>query len=253
MYRRLLTAVLLACAVGLSACFLRAQTGPQDQGYYTYVSHWAVPRSDWAAFEQQEKSTEAIMRKLVGDGTIVAWGILAERVHQEDGYTHSDFFTATSRANLLKALETVWGSATSSGFVAATKHFDEFLHTIAHGGNPVSNATGYLRVTEWQARPGADHALQGYVLNQIKPVLDKDVANGTILMYNFDEEDVHSHPPGLYALAIFFPDGAAIDKFFAEIAAAGKQDPTVGEVIDNLTVAKAHRDSFNRLIAFEHK
>jgi len=253
MYKRLSTGMMLVCAVMFSAVLLRAQAGAQDQGYYTYVSFWTVPRADWATFEQQEKSTEATMRKLVADGTIVAWGTLASRVHQEDGYTHSDFFTATSRANLLKALETVWGSATSPGLVAATKHFDEFHHTIAHGGKSVSDATGYLRVSEWQARPGAEQALQGYVLKEIKPTLDKEVADGTILMYNFDEEDVHAHPPGAFALAIFFPDGAAIDKFFADIAAADKQDPTVGQVLDSLTVAKAHRDTLSRLVAFEHK
>lgn len=253
MYKRLLTALLLACAVGLCADLLRAQAGAPDQGYYTYVSHWAVPRSDWTAFEQQQKSQEATMRKLVADGTIVAWGDLATRVHQDEGYTHSDFFTATSRANLLKALEVVWAGATNAAFVATTKHYDAFLHTIAHGGKTAPDATGYLRVTQWQARPGAEHALQGTVLKNLKPMLDNDVANGTILMYNFDEEDVHTGPPGAFDLAIAFPDGAAIDKFFAEVEAAHKENPAVEQLFDQLTVAKAHRDSFNRVMAFEHK
>lgn len=252
MHKSLLTAALLACAVLLSPVFLPAQAGAQDQGDFTYVSHWAVPRSDWAAFEQQQKAREATMHKLVADGTIVAWGVAATRVHQENGYTHSIFFTATSRANLLKALETVWGDATNASFAASTKHYDLFLHSIAHGGKTAS-AAGYIRVTEWQARPGAAQALQGTVMKNLKPLLDNDVANGTILMYNFDEMDVHTDPPGAYDLAIVFPDGAAIDKFFAEVAAADKDNPTVDQVFDNLTVAKAHRDSFSRVLAFEHK
>ncbi|TAM84676.1 MAG: hypothetical protein EPN47_00755 [Acidobacteria bacterium] len=253
MYKRLLAVAFAACAVVLSPVLLPAQAAAQDQGHYTYVSFWAVPRGDWAAFEQQQKSREATMHNLVADGTIVAWGDLATRVHQEGGYTHSDFFTATSRANLLKALEIVWAGATNAAFVATTRHSDVFHHTIAHGGKTVSEATGYLRVTHWQARPGAERALQAYVMKNIKPMLDNNVADGTILMYNFDEEDIHTNPPGAFDLAVAFPDGAAIDKFFAEVTAAEKADPSVGQVLENLTVAKAHHDSLNRVMAFEHK
>lgn len=174
-------------------------------------------------------------------------------VHQEDGYTHSEFFTATSRANLLKALEAIWAGATNAAYSATTRHSDVLLHTIAHGAKPISGATGYLRVTQWQARPGAEQALQAYVMKNLKPMLDNDVANGTILMYNFDEEDIHTSPPGAFDLAVAFPDGAALDKFFAEIAAAEKEDPAVEQVMDNLTVAKAHHDAFDRVVAFEHK
>jgi hypothetical protein len=253
MFKRLFTVASLVCAAMLSLAFLPAQAAAQDQGYFTYVSFWAVQRSEWAAFEKQEKASGSTMQKLVADGTIVAWGNIAARVHEEDGYTHSEFFTAASRANLLKALEVIWAGATSAAFVATTKHRDMFLHTLAHGGKTVSGATGYIRVTFWQAKPGAAHALEGYVMKNIKPTLDNGVENGTILMYNFDEQDIHTEPPGAYNLAIVFPNGEAIDKFFAELAAAQKEDPTVGEVLENLTVDKMHRDSFGRVTTYEHK
>ena len=254
MITRLVTIASLGCAILFSPSGASAQASGQDQNYYTYVSQWAVPRGDWAAFEKEEKADEAIMQKLVSDGTIVAWGDEAARVHTVDGFTHADWFTATSRANLLKALEQLYANATNASFVATTKHADLFLHTLAHAGKTApAGTTGYLRVTFWQAKPGSGDALAGYVKSVVKPILDRDIANGTLLMYNFDEEDVHSTGPGGYNLALLFPDGASIDKFFDELAAAGKQDGTPEAVLDSLTVAKDHRDDLGRVTAYQHK
>lgn len=253
MFVRFVSIASVGCAMALSPIWVAAQAANQEQSYYTYVSQWQVPRADWAAFEKQEKVDDGLMQKLVSDGTIIDWGDEAARVHTPEGYTHADWFTATSRADLLKALEQLYADATNSAFVATTKHADLFLHTIAHGGKSTSNSTGYLRVTFWQAKPGEGDALEHYVLSQVKPVLDKDIENGTLLMYNFDEEDVHTDAPGGYNLALLFPDGASFDKFFDELMASGKQNPGVAQVLDSLSVEKEHRDDFGRVTAYQHK
>ena len=223
------------------------------QDYYTYVSQWAVPRAQWDAFAKQQESDIPRMKQLLADGTIIAWGNDEVRVHQEDGYTHAEWFTATSRANLLKALEEQWTTATNASYVSSTKHSDLFLHTIAHGGNAVSNGTGYLRVAFYQAKPGQAEALQSLLMKNVRPFLDSAVANGTLTMYNIDQEDIHTSAPGGYNLAMLFRDGAAMDKFFADLMASGKTDPTTGQVLESLTVAKEHRDSFGRVTAYQHK
>jgi hypothetical protein len=251
---RLISIASLGCAIALSPIWAAAQANNQEQSYYTYVSQWQVPRADWAAFEKQEKADDALMQKLVSDGTIIDWADENARVHTPDGFTHSDWFTATSRANLLKALEQLMGGATNPAFTSVTKHADLFLHTIAHGGKTAADGTtGYLRVTFWQAKPGEGDALEHYVLSALKPMLDQDIENGSLLMYNFDEEDVHASQPGGYDLAMVFRDGAAFDKFFDELAASGKQNPGVEQVLDSLTVAKEHRDEFGRVTAYQHK
>lgn len=239
--------------VGVIALGLATPAVAQDQGYYTYVSFWAVPRSQWATFEKQEQATEGTLQKLVADGTLVAWGAEAARVHTEEGYTHADWETAPSRAALLKALEALYSTAANPAFESATKHHDEFLHTLAHGGKTASGATGYIRVAFWKAKPGADEALEAHVMKYIKPVLDADVENGTLLMYNFDKEDIHTSEPGAYNLAMAFPNGESMDKFFTELAAHQKDNPVVGQVLESLTVAKAHRDGLGRVTAYQHK
>lgn len=243
-------AVLIIAGIALTPKPAAAQTA---QDYYTYVSQWAVPRAQWDAFAKQEESDISRMKQLVADGTIIAWGNDEVRVHQEDGYTHAEWFTATSRANLLKALEEQWTTATNASYVSSTKHSDLFLHTIGHGGNGVSNGTGYLRVAFYQAKPGEAEALQSLLMKNIKPFLDSAVANGTLTMYNIDQEDIHTSAPGGYNLAMLFPDGAAMDKFFDNLMASGKTDPTTGQVLESLTVAKEHRDSFGRVTAYQHK
>lgn len=248
MFKRILVIAFVGCVFAATSA-LHAQ----DQTYFTYVSQWAAPRSDWADFAKQAKDDEAAMQKLVADGTIIDWGSTAVRVHDESGYTHADWFTATSRANLLKALEEITGSSTAPAFAAATKHSDLFLRTLAHGGKAASGATGYLRVALYQARPGAGSAFESQFKAILKPMLDQDVENGTLLMYNFDEEDIHSDAPGAYNLAMLFPDGAALDKFYTELAAKEKQDPSAEEVFANLTVEKEHRDTLSRVLAYQHK
>jgi hypothetical protein len=253
MFTRFVTIACLGCGVLFSPVGASAQASGHDQTYFTYVAQWAVPRSGWAAFEKGEKEDDATMQKLLADGTIIAWGDEAARVHTVDGFTHADWFTATSRANLLKALEQLMGNSTAPAFQAVTKHADLFLHTLAHNGKTSSNGTGYLRVAFWRVRPGEGDALEGHFKSALKPTLDRDVENGTLLMYNFDTEDIHTEEPGGYNLAMLFPDGAAIDKFYDELNAAGKDNPAVGEILDSLMVAKEHRDTFGRVTAYAHK
>jgi len=246
--------VLGITAVLLAGIMLRAPaSAQQSQDYYTYVSVWAVPRAQWAAFDKQQDSDTARMKKLVADGTLVAWGNEDVRVHQEDGYTHANWMTATSRANLMKALEEAWTTATNASFVGATKHYDLFLHTFAHGGKSTSSATGYLRVAFYRAKPGDSDAVQALMLSGLKPFLDSELSSGNLLMYNLDVEDVHTSAPGGFNVAVLFPDGAAMDKFFSDLAARRKAEPAYFQAIDGLTDSKDHRDDFGRVTSYQHQ
>jgi hypothetical protein len=244
-------ALAVAFTLGLSIQAPPAQA--QDQTYFTYVSEWAVPRSQWAAFEKESAQSNSAMQRLVADGTIIAWGNGSNYVHTEDGNTHVDWFTATSRAGILKALDTLRPSATGGSYTSVTKHRDYFLHTLVHGGKTSSGATGYLRVVFWQAKPGEADALADHVRKYIQPTLDSEVADGTVLMYNFDSQDIHTDAPGGYFLAILYPSGEAMDKAYARLQAGSKENPAVGQVISSLTVGEAHRDSLFKVTSYQHK
>ncbi|MGH9683620.1 MAG: hypothetical protein ACRD4S_08430 [Candidatus Acidiferrales bacterium] len=225
----------------------------QDQTYYTYVSEWAVPRAQWSAFEKARDQANSAMQHFVSDGTIVAWGSDDVYVHTAEGYTHADFFVATSRAGILKALDNLRPGATGGAYTSVTKHEDFFMHTLLHGGKTSSGATGYIRVTFWQAKPGEGEALVDVVKKYVQPVLDSEVADGTILMYNFDEQDIHTAAPGGYNLAIVYPNAEAMDTAYSRMMAGSKENPAVGRVISDLTVTEAHRDSLGKITAYGHK
>ncbi len=251
--KRRIVGILGMAAALIAGILFAPKPAAAQQDYYTYVSYWAVPRAQWAAFEQQLASGDAMQQKLVADGTLVAWGSDEIRVHQEDGWTHETWMMANSRANLLKALETEWSTATNANYVSATKHVDYFLYTLAHGGKTSSGASGYMRVAIYQAKPGSDEALSNLLLKQIKPFLDDAIAKGTLLMYNIDTEEIHTDPMGAYDLAMLFPDGAAMDRFYAEYAAYGKAHPEIEQTTISATVLEAHRDSLSRVVEYQHQ
>ena len=253
MLNRFLTISGLAIALAGGMLLLPKPAAAQAQSYYTYVSEWAVPRAQWAAFEKQDEASVAKMKQAVADGLLVAWGNEEVRVHQDNGYTHAEWFTATSRENLLKVLEGQWSTAVNPSYVAATKHHDLFLHTIAHGGKSASNGTGYLRVASYQAKPGAADALESLMLSKVKSFLDSEVANGNLALYNIDVEDIHTSAPGEYDLAFVFADGAAMDKFYSDFGAMEKSDPATGLAFVSLTVDKDHRDDLGRVTAYQNK
>jgi hypothetical protein len=253
MLKRTFVVLAFAFALALGLALQATPAWAQDQTYYTYVAEWAVPRSQWAAFEKESGQSNSTMQRLVADGTIIAWGSDVNYVHTEDGYTHTDFFVSTSRAGILKALETLRASGTGGSYNSVTKHGDLFLHTLVHGGKTSAGATGYLRVAFWQAKPGQGDALTEHIKKYVQPVLDSEVADGTILMYNFDTEEIHTDAPGGYNLAIVYPSAEAMDKAYARLAADSKQNPAVGQVIADLTVSEAHRDSLSRVTAYQHK
>jgi hypothetical protein len=253
MLKRTCIVLVFAFALALGTALVATPIGAQDQTYYTYVSEWNVPRSQWGAFEKERDQQNAALQHLVADGTIIAWGSDANYVHTEDGYTHEDFFVATSRAGILKVLETLRPPATGGTYNSVTKHRDFFMHTIAHSGKTSSGTTGYVRVASWQAKPGEGDAFVDHIKKYVLPMLDAEVADGTVVMYNFDAEDIHSDPPGAYFLAVVYPSGEAMDKAYARLAASSKENPAVGEVISNITVTEAHRDSLGKISAYQHK
>lgn len=150
-------AFLFALALGIALQATPAMA--QEQTYYTYVSEWNVPRAQWGAFEKERDQQNSTMQKLVSEGTIIAWGSDANYVHTEDGYTHEDFFVATSRAAILKALETLRPPATGGTYTSVTKHRDFFMHTLAHGGKTSSGNSGYLRVAFGRRSPARERRL----------------------------------------------------------------------------------------------
>jgi hypothetical protein len=243
----------VVCALALSALVAPPPAHAQETSHYTFVSFWAVPRAQWSDFEKAEAQTNAILEKMVSDGTLVGWGSAASLVHSEDGYTHFSWFTSETQAGILKTLDALQNVSRTPQLAASTKHKDYMQHTIAHGGKTAKTNSGYLRVAAWQAKPGRGEDVENFFKKYIQPDLDAGVADGSVLTYNFDTEAVHTDAPGAYFLAVAYANGDGLDKASAALAKHAKEDPAAGEGFGSMLETKDHRDILARLLAFQHK
>jgi hypothetical protein len=252
MIKRSITILGVVCALAISA-LVAAAPPAQEQTHYTYVSFWAVPRAQWTDFEKAQGQRNSVFERLVADGTLVAWGSAATEVHTEDGYTHSNWFVSTSQAGLTKTLEALRSSSTMPALASATKHMDLMLHSIAHGGKTARATSGYIRVASWRAKPGRGDDVEEFFKKYLQPDLDAGVADGSVLMYNFDSQQIHTDAPGAYNLAVVYANGDGLDKSAAMLAAHAKDNPAAGEGFGAMLETQAHRDGLARILAFQHK
>jgi hypothetical protein len=253
MFRRGFIRVAVVCALAVASIVVAGPAQAQEQTHYTFVSYWAVPRAQWADFEKAQEQTDSLFEHLVADGTLIAWGSSAALVHTEDGYTHASWFVSTTQSGLTKTLEALRTSSRSQALASTTKHVDYMLHSIGHGGKTSRATSGIIRVTFWRAKPGRGEDVESFFKKYIQPDLDAGVADGSILMYNFDSEAIHTDAPGAYHLAVVYANGDGLDKSTASLAARAKESPAIGEGFAAMLVTEAHRDSLGRVLAYQHK
>ncbi len=251
MIKRSITILGVLCALAISA--LVAAAPAPEQTHYTFVAFWAVPRAQWTNFEKDRQQTYAVFERLVADGTLVAWGFDAAEVHTEDGYTHANWFVSNTQAGIMKTSEALRSLSTTPALASATKHGDLLLHTVAHGGKTVRTTSGYIRVAFWQAKPARGDDVEQFFKKYIQPDLDAGVADGSVLMYNFDTQQIHTDAPGSYNLAVVYANADGLDKSAAMLAAHAKENPAASEGFGAMLETKAHRDGLGRILAFQHK
>ncbi|HEX4489294.1 MAG TPA: hypothetical protein VH088_23675 [Terriglobales bacterium] len=237
--------ILALCLVPAS---LLAQTSKPP--IYTYVAFWDVPRAQWPEVAKGLPAEKSAMDKLVADGTLIGYGAFDTLLHQENGATHGTWFTASSEGNILKALEFVYKqpALVGAGYQAASKHFDQLFTSETYGAKSGSVNNGYLSVSRWQFKPGSMHKFMEMTNKTIVPVLDKLVADGTLLSYGEMTEDYHTQGMGVLYEYFSVPDAASMDKVSKAIDEVIAANPSIGDAIRDDTDPTAHRDYLNRIM-----
>jgi hypothetical protein len=253
MLRRNLIRSAVVCALAIASFAMTAPGQAQEPTHYTFVSNWDVPRGQWTEFEKSEAQTTSVLEGLVTDGTLTAWGSSAALVHSEGGYTHTNWFVSTTQAGIVKTLEALGTASRGSAYAGVTKHEDFMLHTITHGGKTARANSGVVRVAMWRAKPGQGEGVENYFKKYIQPDLDAGVADGSVLMYNFDSQAIHTDAPGNYNLAVVYANAEGLDKGAAMLAAHAKENPAAGDGFSAMVENKDHRDSLGRVLAYQHK
>lgn len=246
-FSNMLLIVGLAVIAALSASPTRAQMGGDKEkpAVYTYVAEWAVPRGDWAAYEKTTAGDKQLFDKMIADGTITSYGTFKNLVHQEGAPTHGDWWSATSMANLMKALSALMNRATSGDenkVLAGARHWDYVITSRNYGYHPGTYENTYLRVGQFKAKAGEGEAMEKAIKSYIVPTLEKMLADGAIHFYSVDHEAVHTGDPGEIDIAIITNGADGLDKFNAALEAAGKANPAGPMAFASTTDSAAHRD-----------
>jgi hypothetical protein len=245
------------CALAMSAVWA-APAGAQmsevkeKPPIYTYVAQWDIPRAQWADVEKANALDQKILDKAIADGTIVGYGNDVTLVHQPDGATHDDWWSATSLAGVLNVLDQFEksGNTTSPVFANATSHGDSIYVSRYYNWHPGSWKDGYTYTAAYRLKPDApDDAVETLSKNLIAPLLEKLVADGTLHEYEVDTQEVHTEAPGAFLIVYLAANAGGLDKVNAALREAIKSNPLAGPAFDSMVDITAHRDDLVRASA----
>ncbi|MGH9511103.1 MAG: hypothetical protein ACRD2U_03095 [Terriglobales bacterium] len=238
------------CALAIGAA-IAAPAGAQmtevkeKPRMYSYVANWTIPRAQWGDMEKANTDDQKILDKAMASGTIVGYGYDVNLVHQPDGETHDDWWSAMSLAGLLNVLDQFYasGSATSPVLASATKHWDSIYVSRYYNWHPGTWKNGYTSVSSYKLKADApDDAVDVLSKNLVAPLLEKLVADGTLHEYEIDTEAVHTDAPGTFLIVYLAANAEGLDKVNAAIRATLKANPLHGPAFGSMVDFDAHRD-----------
>jgi len=152
-------------------------------------------------------------------------------VHQSDGQTHDEWWSAMSMAGLLKLLDQFYksGSATAPVYSSATKHWDGIYVSRYYNWKPGSWKGIYTRVATYKLKPDAPNdALETLSKNLFVPFFEKLLADGTIYEYEIDTEAIHTDNPANFSVVYLTPNAEGLDKVSAALQGIMKANPVGG-------------------------
>ncbi len=262
MKNRVILALSILCMMVLFAAALRAEDAPT---IYTRVGHWKIAQQYWDEFEKSyEKYELPVLEKLLADDSITEYGFDAAALHSADGPTHSTWISSKNMAEIEKALETMNAVEMKLGpeiqrklntDLFGDKHSDTLLSSLIFKGRTAQLNKGYDAAMLVQVQPGKIQEYKKLFEKYFVPVVAELYANGTRTAYGLDEEDYHSHAPGLLAAWYVVSSAEGLDKFNDAIEASWKkrseeENSAVQHAMMDLTVPSAHRDSLYRILHY---
>lgn len=216
---------------------------------YSYVADWQIPRANWGDMANAVAPANAIMEKAMADGTLIGYGNDTNLVHQPDAETHDTWWSSMSMAGLIKVLDEIHasGAANSPALNAATKHWDDVYVSRYYNWKSGSYKNAYTQVSMYKLKADApDDALDNLAQHLVVPVLEKLLADGTILEYEIDTRAIHTEAPGMFAIVSITPTPEGIDTIDAAIRQAVKDHPLGVQAFDSDTDSSAHRDELDK-------
>jgi len=239
-----------SCALLMAALFAipsNAQTAEvkAKPTMYTYIANWQIPREHWADMQKSVATRSAVMSKAVADGTIVGYGDDLNLVHTPDNETHDTWWSAMSMAGVVKVLDQLMAGEMSStpNAAAPTKHWDEVVFSHYYNWKPGAYTGGYVKVAAYKLKADApDDAVDTLSIHLLVPLLEKALADGSILEYEIDETAIHTSTPGTFMIVYVTPTPEGLDSTASVIRDSIAAHPLMGSAFGSMTDENGHRD-----------
>jgi hypothetical protein len=219
---------------------------------YSYVGNWNIPRAQWAEMEKADTANQKILDKGIADGTIVAYGSDVNLVHQPDGETHDDWWSAMSMAGVLNILDQFYqsGSSVSPVLASATKHWDNIYVSRYYNWHPGSWKGAYTHGSSYKLKADAPpNAVEILSKSLIVPLMEKMLADGVIHEYEIDTEAIHTESPDSFWVFYIAANAEGLDKVNAALRERMKSNPLGGPAFGSMVDFTAHRDLLVRTTA----
>jgi hypothetical protein len=216
---------------------------------YSYISNWDIPRAQWGEMAKAGDADRPALEKALAGGTIVGYGSDVALIHRLDGETHDQWWSAMSMAGVINVLEQFYqgGTTTSPVLSSATKHWDELYVSRYYNWHPGSIKNGYTHVSVYKLKPNAsEDAVETLSKNLVVPLLEKQLAAGTIAEYEIDTEAIHTEAPGSFLIVYVATNAEGLDKVSAAVEEALKSNPLGGSAFGSMTELSGHRDELVR-------
>jgi hypothetical protein len=166
-------------------------------------------------------------------------------VHQADGITHDDWWSAMSMAGVLNVLDQLEKSSAgaTSVLTSATNHFDNVYVSRYYNWHSGAMKDGYTYEASYRLKPGApDDAVEMLSKRLIVPLLEKLFADGTLREYEVDTQEIHTEAPGMFSIVYLAANADGLDKVNAALQQAMGSDPLGGVAFESMIDITAHHD-----------
>jgi hypothetical protein len=130
---------------------------------------------------------------------------------------------------------------------AATKHWDNLYVSRFYSWRSGSWHGAYTRESSFKLKADApDDAVETLSKNLIVPLLEKLMADGTLVEYEVDEQAVHTQSPDTFWIITIAKSADGEDKIEAAIRDSFKANPLAGPAFSSMIDFTPHRDDLSR-------